>query len=60
MSNNFWYQFSPPGHQVTTKLWVQLDLTFRDASFGTLESQIRHTRLELLTVDQNIAKEMDN
>ena len=44
---------------MTPKLWALLDLACRDASFGTLESQIKHTVMELLTVDQNSHEQMD-
>ena len=56
MSNNiFDANFHDQG-VVTQKLWALLDLAHLGASFGTLESQIRHTILELLTVEQISAK----
>ena len=41
------------GGVVTSKLWALLNLAHWDTSFGTLQSLIRHTVMELLTVDQN-------
>ena len=40
---------------MTPKLWVPLNLVHQDAFFGTLQSPIGHTIMELLTVDQNSA-----
>ena len=34
---------------LTPKLWVALNLACQDASFGTLESQIGHMVMEILT-----------
>ena len=52
-------QFSLLGGGVTPKLWALLDPTYQDSSFGTLESQIRHMVMKLLTVDQNSYKWTD-
>ena len=44
---------------LTPKLWALLDPACREAYFGTLESQIGQTVLELLRVDQNSNGQMN-
>jgi hypothetical protein len=55
-SNNLLVLISPSGGQATPKLWALLNVAHQDTSVGTLQSQIRHTVMEILTVEQNIAK----
>ena len=52
MKSFFVFQFSPPGGQVTPKLWAPLNLACQDGSFGTLESQIGHMVMEIITIDE--------
>ena len=43
-----WYKFSPPEGHLTPNLWVPLKLANLDSSFGTLQSQIKQTVIEIL------------
>ena len=45
---NLLCQFLQPWEVVTPKLWVPLNPAHQDASFGTLESQIKLTVIEIL------------
>ena len=42
---------------MTPKLWALLNLARRDASFGTLQSQIGHIVMEILTARQILEDE---
>ena len=44
---------------LTPKLWAPLKPAHHDGSFGSLESQIGHMVMEILTVDQNGVEQTD-